>query len=58
VPPGDPAEVADAIARVLAAAGLAARLRCEARSAAQQWSPDRMLAGYRQAYRAAVPADR
>lgn len=58
VPPGDPAQVAAAIARVLSDGGLAARLRREARAAAQQWSPDRMLAGYRQAYRAAVPADR
>jgi glycosyltransferase involved in cell wall biosynthesis len=56
VPPGDPAAVAGAIARVLADADLAARLRREARSAAQQWSPDRMLARYRQAYHAAVAA--
>jgi len=57
VPPGDPGAIADAISRVLTDASLTARLRREARSAAAEWSPDRMLARYRQAYQAACAGE-
>ncbi len=54
VPPGDPQAVAGAVARVLSDDGLAADLRREALAAAPRWGPERMLAEYRQAYRAAA----
>jgi glycosyltransferase involved in cell wall biosynthesis len=53
VPPGDPAAVSEAIARILADGDLAAGLRRQALEAAPGWEPERMLARYRDAYRAA-----
>ena len=55
--PGDPRAVAGAVARVLGDDGLAADLRREALAAAAGWGPERMLAEYRQAYRAAVAGE-
>jgi glycosyltransferase involved in cell wall biosynthesis len=57
VPPGDPGAIAEAISRVLTDANLTARLRREAQSAAAEWSPDRMLARYWQAYQAACAGE-
>ena len=54
VAPGDPSAVAVAISRVLGDDHLASDLRREALAAAPQWGPERMLARYRQAYRAAA----
>ncbi len=53
VPPGEPRAVAGAIARILEDGTLASRLRREALAAAPGWGPERMLARYRHAYRAA-----
>jgi glycosyltransferase involved in cell wall biosynthesis len=53
VSPGDPSAVATAISRVLGDNDLASGLRREALAAAPGWGPERMLARYRQAYRAA-----
>ena len=57
VPPGDPRAVAGAVARVLSDEGLASDLRREALAAAARWGPERMLAEYRRAYRAAVAGE-
>jgi glycosyltransferase involved in cell wall biosynthesis len=54
VPPADPGAVADAVNRVLAEPGLAARLASAARAAAAAWTLDAMLAAYRERYLAAV----
>jgi glycosyltransferase involved in cell wall biosynthesis len=54
VPPRDPDAVAVAIARVLADPRLAGTLSREARSAATDWQPVRMLRQYRVAYQAAA----
>jgi glycosyltransferase involved in cell wall biosynthesis len=53
VPPGEPRAVAGAIARILEDGTLASGLRREALAAAPGWGPERMLARYRHAYRAA-----
>jgi glycosyltransferase involved in cell wall biosynthesis len=50
VPPHDPGAVATAIGRVLHDRELADRLSRAARTSAVNWSPERMLAGYRACY--------
>jgi glycosyltransferase involved in cell wall biosynthesis len=54
VPRGDPDAVAAAVARVLADPRLAGTLSREARAAATDWEPARMLRQYRVAYQAAA----
>jgi glycosyltransferase involved in cell wall biosynthesis len=54
VPPRDPDAVAAAVARVLADPQLAGALGREARAAAADWEPARMLRQYRAAYQAAA----
>jgi glycosyltransferase involved in cell wall biosynthesis len=58
VPPGNPAAVSAAIARVLADPPFTADLRRSALDASAAWRPDRMLAAYREAYTAACAAQR
>jgi glycosyltransferase involved in cell wall biosynthesis len=57
VAPGDPVAVSEAVSRVLADRGVAADLRRSALAAAPGWGPERMLAQYRNAYRAAVAGE-
>jgi glycosyltransferase involved in cell wall biosynthesis len=54
VPPGDPAAVSNAIARIITDRELAARLRQQALTAAESWRPEKMLTQYRRAYREAL----
>lgn len=54
VPPGDPAAVSAAIARVLGNDDVAASLSAAAVDAAVAWRPERMLSQYRRAYQAAA----
>ena len=57
VAPGDTRAVAGGISRVLSDGGLASELRREALAAAVEWRPERMLAQYRHAYRAAAAGE-
>jgi glycosyltransferase involved in cell wall biosynthesis len=57
VAPGDPVAFSEAISRVLADSDVAADLRRQALAAAPGWGPERMLAAYRDAYRAACAGE-
>jgi len=54
VPPRDPAAAAAAVRDVLRDPAVAASLRAAAVLAARQWTPERMLEGYRRAYELAL----
>jgi glycosyltransferase involved in cell wall biosynthesis len=58
VPPGDPGAVTAAVNRILTEPGLARRLSRAARQAGRGWTPEAMLARYRERYAVALDSTR